>query len=87
MLETDSIDVHCLGQSIESTLNEGIDLHTTAFPLCRFASLNMFDYKHNLHAQTQTALSELETILTEVGDESTKNMPSWAERMERQKES
>ena len=85
-MQTDSIDV-CLDQGIESTLDDGMDLHTTGFPLCRFASLNMFAYEHNLHAQAQTALSELEAILTEVGDESSKNMPSWGERMERQEES
>ena len=96
MLQTDSIDVYrlgqgvedvyCLGQDIKRTLDDGMDLYTTGLLLCRPASLNTFAYTQNLHAQVQTALPELEDILTEVGDKSTQNIPRWRERMERQEE-
>ena len=56
-----------------------MDLHTF-LPLRSLAILNMFVYRHNLHAQAQRALSELEDSLTKVGDKSTKRIPSWAEK-------
>lgn len=69
-------------------MDDGIDLHTTGLPLCQFTSLDILAYRHNLHAQAQTALSELEAILAEVCDaKSTNNTPTWGERMERQEES
>ena len=36
---------------------------------------------------TQTALSELEAVLNKVSNDSTQNMTTWAERVEKQEES
>ena len=64
-----------------------MDLHPTGLSFCLFTSLDILAYRYNLYTQAQTAQSELEAILTEVCDESTKNTITWGERMERQEES
>ena len=64
-----------------------MDLHPTGLSFCQFTSLDILPYRFNLYTQAQTALSELEAILSEVCDESTKSTITWGERMERQEES